>query len=109
LSKHIASTNAGPPPAFTSTVKKKPVDPDPEAEEAKPDDDDFVLTGRNYLKKGKKRKMARMGPKKPVFDHSRILELPADVLCTILSHVPLENCMHWPRQRMAMAGFRGLY
>lgn len=57
-------------------------------------DREFQPKGRNYQKRGAKkraRKSGSVGPKKPVFEYARILELPADILCNILSHLPLDN------------------
>ncbi|KAK9894020.1 hypothetical protein P389DRAFT_174019 [Cystobasidium minutum MCA 4210] len=79
--------------AATTASASASVEPEPE-DDHDDGDGEFQLTGRNYRKKGRKqqkRKSGSVGPKKPVFDHSKILELPADVLCTILSHLPLEN------------------
>lgn len=81
--------------AATTASASASVEPEPE-DDHDDGDGEFQLTGRNYRKKGRKqqkRKSGSVGPKKPVFDHSKILELPADVLCTILSHLPLENRM----------------
>jgi hypothetical protein len=82
-------------PAITSTVIKASPAVDVPEEDDNEDGDVFTLTGRNYQKKGpRKRKVQNLVRGKPAFDHSRILELPADVLCTVLSHVPLENRRH---------------
>jgi hypothetical protein len=76
------STSVDPAPAASASVVLAQ-----EADEEDPKDL-FVPGQRRKKPKKRIRKSVVPVPRKAAFDHSQILELPTDVLCTILSFLP---------------------